>query len=727
MRPIFALLFLCALSVPHGIFAQKPAARAALEEGVRLAQEGDTVRALGHIERAVAIDPGYAQAHFLKGLYHARQASRGTGDFRRRIIAREALDRAVRHDPENPLYLLELAKLLLTQEIRVDARRMLRRARDAAERADAPTLAEVHYQLGIFSETTWRRLRHRRALPIGIAELRADRAFESANYVWDMLRASAFAPGRGAAARDAMLDHFHRALTANPAHVGAATHLLAYYYDTGRTAEFMAEALRFVRAARSEPRAYLALGLGLHAEGRDDEAAGAFEYAIELLPDEERADFLSVSRLFAEDDAEFVAAHSEADPADAARRFWTAHDPLYLTPANEYRAEYLSRMAYVDLRFGLPEYAIPGWRTDRGEIRVRYGEPLLQATFPVPTSDAGDMESVGRITTVWSYGRNGPVFVFRGMPGYRGATFANDFRFYADNHRARQPAHMTAPSLPALLRIPAQIARFRGVDGEIDLEVYAAVPLDSLQRAVGAAAATFDTGLFVVEPDGAEIRRITEAREVTFEDGGALPMRALPMNWRTTVPAGQPHIVSAEARDPLSWAAAVHRTRVDGRSFPPGEPGVSDILLTRSLEVAVDPPRARGDFRMVPEPTLTYDPDDEIGVYFELYNLLPDADRFASYDLELAVTVEEIHRTGSLAQLLGALADRWGLSAEGDQAVRLTFGKQNRVLARDMLPEHFTIRLDQPPPGRYGLRLRVLDRNARVQMEVAREFQVREP
>ncbi len=722
MKPIAALLLLCALSLPHGILAQRAAALAALEEGVRLAQDGDTIRALGHIERAVTIDPGYAEAHFLKGLYHARQAPRGTGDFRRRIIAREALDLAVRHDPENPLYLLELARLLMMQEIRVDARRMLRRALDVAERADAPTLAEVHYQLGIFSETTWRRLRYRRLLPIGIAELRGDIAFESANYVWDALQASGYAPGQGAAAREAMLDHFHRALTADPAHTGAATHLLAFYYDTGRMAEFMAEAQRFVRAAPSEPRAYLAFGLGLHAEGRDDEAAGAFEYAVELLPEETRADFMAVSRLLTQDDAEIFEARVGADPADAARRFWTAWDPLYLTPSNEYWAEYLSRMAYVDLRFGLPEYDVPGWRTDRGDIWVRYGRPLRQASFGANTTAGGDMESVGRVTTVWSYGRNGPVFVFRGMPGYRGATFANGFRFYAENYRARQPARFAAPSLPALLQVPAQVARFRGVDGEIDLEVYAAVPLDSLRDAVGVAAATFETGLFVVEPDGAEIRRVTEAREVTFEAG-----RALPMSWRTTVPAGQPHIVSAEARDPLSWAAAVHRARVDARSFPAGELSVSDILLTRSLEVVTDPPRTRTDFRMVPEPTLTYAPDDEIGVYFELYNLLPDSDRFASYDLELAVTVEEIHRTGSFVQLLGELADRWGLTAEGDQAVRLTFSKQNRVLARDMLPEYFTIQLDEPPPGRYGLRLRVLDRNARLQLEVEREFQVREP
>ena len=75
MKPIAVCLLLCAMSLPHGILAQRSAARAALEEGVRLAQEGDTVRALGHIERAVTIDPGYAEAHFLKGVYHAQAGS----------------------------------------------------------------------------------------------------------------------------------------------------------------------------------------------------------------------------------------------------------------------------------------------------------------------------------------------------------------------------------------------------------------------------------------------------------------------------------------------------------------------------------------------------------------------------------------------------------------------------------------------------------------------------
>ncbi len=712
----------CLAAAPLPSLAQTREARQTLANGVRLAQEGDSASALSLFEEATSIDPTYAEAHFRKGLFHSRQSSGRALDFRDRMIAHDAFDEAIRWDPGNPLYLLELGKLLLMQEMRVDARRVLERALDAAERADAPTLAEVHFQLGILKETQWRRFRDRHRLPLGVDQIRGDMAFANPRYVWDMLDASGYIAGQGGGERESMLSHFHRALTANPAHVGAATHLLASYHDEGRTDEFMAESRRFVRAAPAEPRGYLALGLGLHALGRDDEAAGAFEYAIELLPANERTEFLAVSRLLRQDDAEVFDSLAGGDRAEAARRFWTAYDPLYLTPSNEFWVEYLARMAYSDLRFGLPEYRTPGWRTDRGEIWVRYGEPIRQATFSPNTTDTGDFEAVGRVTTVWSYGREGPVFIFRQNPGYRRATFANDFRFYADDYRSIQPARFSAPSIPALVPMPAQIARFRGPDGGMDLEVHAAVPLDSLGRVAQSASATLETGLFVIDPGGAEIRRLVESEDVRFGDGGALPM-----SWRTTVPQGQPYIVSAEARDPLSWAAGAHRARIDARSFPSGEPSVSDILVGHSLAALVESPRTRADFYIEAEPTLTFGPAESIGLYFELYNLLPDLDQYASYDLDLALTVEEIYREGPVSRLLGALADRWGLTEEGQEAVRLSFNKEDRVVARDLIPEFFTIQLDEPPPGRYGLRLNVRDRNAGVVLTTTRTFEIREP
>lgn len=719
-RDLALVAALVAALVPCRATAQSSPARDLYQEGLRLAQAGDTLAAVGSLERALEIDPEFAEAHYQKGMLHFAQASSDAFDFEDRMIAQKAFQQALRLDPGNPRYLVSLGKLLLMQQIRVDARRVFERALLEAERAAPGTMAEVHFQLAVFRETQWLRFKLRHTLPLGISQLRADMAFADPTYVWDMLDRSVYEDGQGRAQEEQMLYHLRQALAADPGHVGAATHLLAYHYDEGQVDRFMSEARDFARAAPSEPRAYLALGLGLHAQGRDDEAAGAFEYAMELMPTEHRRDFEAVSRIMRKDRAEQFEGLEGRARQEAVRRFWVAADPLFLTPSNEFWVEYLSRMAYSDLRFGLPEYRIPGWQTDRGVIWVRYGRPARQAVFAADPYYSGDMEAVGQVTTVWSYGREGPVFVFRQNPGFRKATFANDFRFYAEDYRSMQPASFSAPSLPALISMPAQVARFRGPSGEMDVEVHAAVPLDTLGAAVQVAEATLETGFFVVDPDGAEIRRIVETEEVDFQEAGARWVRS----WRASVPEGRPYLVSVETRDPLSWAASHHRSRVDAKRFPPGEPSASDLLLAKDLEATVDQPTRREQIRMRPEPTLTFGPEEPVGVYFELYNFLPDEDQFASYELELVVRVEEIYRTGLFRRMAGEIADLWGFSEEGRQAVQLRFSKENRVVARDMIPEYFTFQMDQPPAGRFGLTLNVLDRNAGREFTIERTFEI---
>lgn len=723
IAPTLTILFLLAAPAAAAQ-AQSDEAREQMRRGLERAAAGDTMAALALLDRALDLNPRLAEAHFQRGLLHARQASSRATDYEDRLQAQQAFEEALRWDPGNPLYLLELGKLMLKQQVRVDAGRLFQRALEAAARADPRTLAEVHYQLAVLAETQWLRFRHRHNLPIGISQLNADFAFADPRYVWRLLDRSNFFEGQGALERDRMLQHLYAALAADPSHAGATAQVLAHYYDEGLMDEYLALVRQFVRAVPAEPKAYFALGLGLHALGREEEAAGAFRYGLELMPAEERAEIESIARLLTRKDAEKLEALPSAVEAQQRRRFWASSDPLLLTDANEFWLEYMARLTYADLRFGVPEYGARGWDTDRGVIWVRYGEPARIATFAPSVSDPGDFEAIGRITTVWAYAETGPVFVFRQNPGYRLARFANDFRFYADDYRSVQPTYFTAPSLPAVVVMPVQVVRFRGPRRAVDLEVHARLPLDSIGSLARAAYATLDEGMFVLNPQGQEVARVVDRSDVDFEKlGEAASLRS----WRTTLPAGRPYLVSVETRDPLSWAAAVARANVGAKSFPAGEPSVSDILLASALQPLVEEPTGRQDFRLVPEPSMAFPASKPIALYFELYNLVPDAESFAAYQLELVVTVEEIYRKGALAQILGELADKWGFTAEGGQAVRLRFEKEARVLARDLIPEYFTISLDGAPAGRYGLQLTVLDRNANVQVSTSRTFEILEP
>ena len=71
---------------------------------------------------------------------------------------------------------------------------------------------------------------------------------------------------------------------------------------------------------------------------------------------------------------------------DAAReqfveQFWRRRDPTPDTIENEYREEYYGRLAYANEQFAA---ALPGWKTDRGSVYIKYGPPdeREQKQFP---------------------------------------------------------------------------------------------------------------------------------------------------------------------------------------------------------------------------------------------------------------------------------------------------------------------------------------------------------
>jgi GWxTD domain-containing protein len=56
--------------------------------------------------------------------------------------------------------------------------------------------------------------------------------------------------------------------------------------------------------------------------------------------------------------------------------FWKRRDPTPDTPVNEARQVFYEGVAYADKTFGEKgRVSAPGWRTDRGRIYVKYGEP----------------------------------------------------------------------------------------------------------------------------------------------------------------------------------------------------------------------------------------------------------------------------------------------------------------------------------------------------------------
>jgi GWxTD domain-containing protein len=81
--------------------------------------------------------------------------------------------------------------------------------------------------------------------------------------------------------------------------------------------------------------------------------------------------------------------------------FWKKRDPTPGTNANEALEEHLRRVRHVNTEFGSVE---AGWKTDRGRIYIKYGEPDQVETATDPYMQGEYL--------IWRYYMNNLVFVF---------------------------------------------------------------------------------------------------------------------------------------------------------------------------------------------------------------------------------------------------------------------------------------------------------------------------
>ena len=78
-------------------------------------------------------------------------------------------------------------------------------------------------------------------------------------------------------------------------------------------------------------------------------------------------------------------------------QFWLRRDPDPDTPENEYKEEYYQRIQYANEKFSS---GIPGWKTDRGRIYVKFGKPDEIESHPSGGSyDRPSYEGGGSTTT----------------------------------------------------------------------------------------------------------------------------------------------------------------------------------------------------------------------------------------------------------------------------------------------------------------------------------------
>jgi GWxTD domain-containing protein len=714
--PLTCLALLLA-SPPQPVRAQGPdmsEARHLVDEALTLAARGDTAAALARLEQATKLAPTMADAHYRRGMLMARQAGTGMGDMFKRRAANAELERAIRIEQGNPAYYLELGRLRLKESVfRLDAQRLFNRALKAAtERGNPKLIADVQAELGDIYYRRYAAVGHRRMLTGDVWQFDPDEAMANPHYAKDFLdsRTSEIDDAGELDLRQAE-QHYRAGVSAFPGHEESNVGLLGILYDQQRYEEFLEIAHQFVRAAPDDARAQLFSGLGLWRVGRAAEATRRFERGLALLTPSERAHVTDLSVILRRRDAENYEDLTSAQRAEFNRIYWSANDPLKLTPENEHLLEHLARVAYADLRYSAPDLRLRGWNTDRGVIYIRYGPPPVIATFAPETNQVGrDIAMTGKVTTVWFYPERNLRFVFYGPPGYNFARFAGEFQAYVEDARYAAPVkYDNVPVNEAMDSIPVQVAGFRAPPGDsmpTELVFFAGLPLTRMASGVDLEQGPIQNGLFITDPLERPVNTQRRTETVRFGAEHQLERRTYTADLR---PGS--YRFRVEAQQPTTGRAARGAGSLEVEAFNRPTLMLSDVILADRLAPRVEEPAGRQQFFIDPNPAMQFTPGSEVYLYWEMYNLKPDSSDQVDYQVEVVFRVQSLERHGLVARIVGGALDAVGTTAKGDDRVSVRYDASTTLGGRDRIPGWVSVDLADSPKGTYTMELIITDRH----------------
>jgi GWxTD domain-containing protein len=701
-----------------------------------IAAFGDSARALAILDSAIRVDRRDHAAWHRRGMIlWAMARSKREGGFIRdgKVIkqlvgADTSLRLAVEYAPDSAQYAVAMGRFALNSNVatmRFGAMRWFQKALDAAERAGDPwKIAEAADEVGMVYWRRYETFARRRLLSGGATGVNSE--------ALDTIAGSALSPQQmrdwsaqtthevkgenwmGRADYERSHELFQKALASFPDHPKARRHYYMLLADRERWEELANIAGKRVQQAKWDSPSLLAYGLALHRIGRGMEAQTAFDSALALLGDRERARLTSLARILRtasrgkgkSSDSMAYANGSLPEQLLTDSLYWQLQDPMTLTPENEHRIEFLARVAYAELRWTSDDLDYKGADTDRGEAWIRYGPPKERYGL------AGDGQ-FGSNTEVWEYA-NGLALVFKTPPAWGTARYGESSYSRVQELKATQPVSWAnVPIDRRIDSVEVQIARFRtlgeagptGVAGDsADVVMVAELPIDSLLAGLDVARAAVDFGMGVwTGPSVVLLRDSTRVIIDPKDPVNAPRLRA----WRERLPAGD-HVYRVEALQPdgLRGARALGSVKLRRETGF----GTSDLLVAERVAPREDVAARRWRDLIVSPNAAVFRRGEPIGLVWETYGLQPSAEGSARYRVLVSVERKFESRTSAfVANVLSGVGGATGLSAKENNKGRAALRFERTAPSGDVALDWLTLDVGNAAPGRYLVTVEVTD------------------
>ena len=672
---------------------------------------GDSSAARLALADAVIARPTDAAAWNARGVlaWHMAHAEDRVG-FMKRVandtllqIADSSLKQAVALSPDDPRYLVDLGRFDLTSNsanVRGHGYDLFTHALAVAQkRKDSLAISFSSDEVGM---TWWRRYVDRadRTIYSEIVKNVKDRSFTKdprsiAYFVDNESIRAATQDWSGQVEYLRASEYFNDAVAFDPENERAFRHSLMLLADRKRWMELQHAARLRTSSHPMDAWAWMGAGLAAHRLHDAAGAAAAFDSAVRFMSPEMRARFDRMTRVITPKDSAAHARLPESDQADDARMFWLLADPLWATPDNEHRLEFLSRVVFAELCFTVEEFNLHGADTERGEVYVRYGPPPAVISFPPDPNRHGET----RVHLLWWYTKD-ETFLFRQLPTYSVATLEPEDKKELERLRDTIPVSFTNVGERNMVdSIRVQLVRFRAGTDSGDVFVAAALPVGRMTENVDLARGAVDVSISAFTWRGQPVfsRQIHEMADFTNVE--RVEVRA----WRTRLHAGSfLYRVEALQPDARRGARAASRIEIVGETGF----GLSDLLVADVVTPRGNAGARWSDFLIGPNLGFVLR-GKPFTLLWETYDL-SRANGLNRY--RVTVTVRRVHAGGLgdfFARIVGGISGSVGLSGSGSDRVSLTFPRE--VPASTANVDFVTLELGQAPAGSYTITVDVTD------------------
>ncbi|MEJ5351451.1 MAG: GWxTD domain-containing protein [Melioribacteraceae bacterium] len=418
---------------------------------------------------------------------------------------------------------------------------------------------------------------------------------------------------------------------------------------------------------------HLILGLLYYKTSRLKECYNEYQKAISLMNKEEKEDFTFNTVKFLIEPAykNVIEKMSDRQLNNFIELYWKVYDPLYMTDYNERLLEHYSRVIFSNLHFSVPELGLVGWKTNRGEVVLRYGEPLNFIRIRPSMGENGLMMK----TEVWDY--KDFSFGFTDMassgkylfstPSYEKEKVHSQFNGNTLDYinYLRKEVHTTyepkfeGPSFD----IDYSIIQFKSMDKWYQTDLYLNYKIDvpdSLFK--HNEAVKYKIGLFFFDKYYDEQFRKLDSISVTKSEKNNF-INSLAV---TTYPDSG--FISFEMiREDKGTSS--NRLDFEIKKFSNVELGLSDILFSKKITMEKSKGIRRGKFYIEPNPLNQFTKNDTINLYYEVYNLQRNERGICNFEQKISVKKINKKFERGLKKIISSISDFLGITENSEVVI----------------------------------------------------------